>query len=232
MPGLTVEENVQHYDKYQPEFGAIADPLNANVDPAKAVELSLKLSRMAREHIMLLNETFKQAMEDEVVTVGDKARAYWVADARFVNAESAQAAGIRQELYAAAGPMEERGAQVLAAIAPTDPKVDALLAKIRPGTGYRDRANDCQALYVALTDRQERVVGSGLMTEAEIKKLGEIGDKLVQPIAVETSAGKQAETTCNQAFTYFIRAWKYLAGRLQLISDEHSLGLDIPSLYR
>lgn len=231
MPGLTVEENVKHFDTYAPKFTTIEEPLNANVDPAKAVELSLKLEEICRQHIMLLNETFKVPMEDDVVTAADKARAYWVANARFIDAETTQAAGIRQELYQAAGGLEDRGAQVLGAIAPGDQKVSALLADIRPGTGYRDRANDCQKLYVALNDRKDKVIASGLMTEAEIKKLGEIGDQLVQPIA-DSTVGKEAEKVCNQAFTFFIHAWKKLAGRMALVAEENKLEIEIPSLYR
>ena len=191
----------------------------------------MKLEAMGREHIMLINETFKAPMEEDITTLADKARAYWVANARFVDAETTQAAGIRQELYQAAGQLEDRGAQVLAAIAPNDKKVTALLADIRPGTGYRDRANDCQKLYVALTDRKEKVVGSGLMTEDEIKRLGEIGDQLVQPIA-DSTVGKEAEKVCNQAFTLFIGAWKKLVGRVTLVAEENGLSIEIPSLYR
>ncbi len=231
MPSLTVEDNVKHFETYAPKFTTIDEPLNANIDPAKAVELSLKLEELGREHVMLFSETFKTPMEDDIVTLADKARAYWVANARFVDAETTQGAGIRQEIYQVAGQLEDRGAQVLGAIAPGDPKVSALLAAIRPGTGYRDRANDCQKLYVALTDRKDKVIASGLMTEAEIKKLGEIGDQLVQPIA-DSAAGDEAKTVCNQAFTFFIHAWKKLAGRMALVAEENNLNLEIPSLYR
>ena len=103
---------------------------------------------------------------------------------------------------------------------------------MRPGTGYADRADDLNRLFLMLSPRRERVVGSGLMTVSELEHLGAMAPKLLEPLGRNDSAIAAAERLCDQAFTYFMQAWKKIVGRLRLVLDEQGKDIKLPSLYR
>ncbi len=231
MPGLNLDNTKNHLDDNRATIVAIEDVLKANVDPTLAVERAHELSAIARQHIDLLDKTFREGMADMVVELPNYGKAFWAAnDLVTSNATPEATSGRRYELYIKAGEMEKRAAQVLAALFPKDDEIEKTLEKVRPGTGYRDRAADCNVLFLELDKRRETVVASTMMTDDDIARLGSIATQLVARERPATGTPADAKLR-DQAFTYFFRAWDKVRERLALVLHEAGLAIKLPTLY-
>ena len=231
MPNLNLENTLKHLDALRGTITTIEEPLRANLPPTRAVEAAKELSAIGREHFDAYLKTFADHDDTLIIDLADRAMAYWAADAKLVD-KAKQEVGERAELYVKAGFMKDRAATVLNAIFPNDDEVGKTLATVRPGTGYADRANDCNRLFVALAPRRGKVVASGLMTADEIERLGAIAPRLLEPVRPDDADAQAADRLRDQAFTYFIHAWKKAFKRLDLVISEEGQDIKLPSLYR
>lgn len=225
----TAEDALQ---RLMPELEAIPsdDTTRCNVAAITAVEASQKTVEMLPPDLERMREVFKQPPETEAAGLVDRSMALWAAQKR-VDAVDAAETPDRAVFYQEAGELKELAVKVLDLVAPKETKVVELLDRIRPGWGYRDRADDLTALYPELHRRRADLVRRELMTEEQIARVGTLAPKLLQG-PKDTVASAKAALLRDRAWTHFIRAWREIRRHLAFLYSYDPAGLkEYPSLY-
>ncbi len=111
------------------------------------------------------------------------------------------------KLYAEGGGLKDRAVKVLYLLDGGNAEVARVLEHVQPGTGYRDRAEDLAALHPLLIARRDKIAATGLMTSADISRLGEISPLLLDPRGGVSDSLKAARLLRHRAYTHFIEAY-------------------------
>ena len=116
-----------------------------------------------------------------------------------------------------------------------DKKVRKILADIRKGHGYLDRANDLMALADLFLSRLEEAMAETNITEQDIHNLSNMGIQLINLIHPETkeSAATDMKLMRDQAYTLFFEKYEAIrrAAKYVFWMDEEKLQTDYPALH-
>ena len=205
------------------------DTRTTNVRGTHAVSTAQKMTEEAAKHRTAIEAPFKTSPFEQIDQLIPRAFALWAAEKRIE--ATADASSKLSARYAEAGELKTVAVKVLDLIAVDDPAVRKILDAIRPGTGYADRADDLTALHPHLDARKEKIISMGVMTEAQIDRIGVLGSTLlVQENNKE--AADAATLLRNQAFTYFYAAWREVERHIDFVYFHDSEArAAYPSLY-
>jgi len=185
----------------------------SNVRATDAVSAAQKLVEQATKDRAAIEAPFKTSPFEQIRTLVPRALAFWAADKQ-TEGVAVEASDI-PALYAEAGELKTVAVKVLDLIAGQDPAVGKVLDAIRPGTGYADRADDLTALHPLLLARKAAIVNMGVMTEAQVDRVGALAPKLLAEDYDQASVA--AALLRNRAFTHFYAAWSEVERHLDFV---------------
>ena len=196
-------------EKLMPAISALDEGAleRCNATGVAAVETSRKMVTLLAEDRPAMEAAFCSPPAVEMEELEARALALWAAEKR-VDAAAPEPVSNLPALYAEGGKLKERAVKVLAIIAGEDSEVKRTLEKVRPGTGYRDRADDLTALHPFVLERKAEILQKELMIEAEMRRMGEIAPLLLDPKGGPSSEIEAARLLRNQAWTHFLRAYE------------------------
>lgn len=215
-----------------PELEAIAaaDVSRCNVAGTTAVEASQQTVEMLEPDLERMREVFVKPPETEAATLVERAMALWAAQKRAETLDPDEGPD-RVELFQEAGELKERSIKVLDLVAGDDSKTRKVLEQVRPGFGYRDRADDLTALYPQLDLRRADLVRRELMTEEQITRVGTLAPELLRE-PTDARAMTEAALLRDRAWTHFQRAWREIRRHLAFLYADDPAGLQrYPNLY-
>lgn len=231
MPEYNLENAEKDFATHEAEIRKVEGPRlkTANVGGPRTVEEALHLQKMARERMARLEEVFKMPPAREIGVLDSRALAHLAAEKR-VQAITTDDVGLRQELYQKAGEEKTWAIKVLDIVGSNDSTVQKVLADVRPGSGYQDRASDVAALHPQLVRFQLPLVEQQLMSEQRIAQFGTMTKKLLTPVD-RTTQLTAAEKLQNQAFSYFVEAWDAVIKPLRYVMELDGDTTPLPRLY-
>ena len=103
-----------------------------------------------------------------------------------------------------------------------------VLAAVRPGTGYENRANDVAALHSQLVRFEGTLVERQLMTSDRIAKFGAMTKALLKPLS-DSNDVMAAKKLHDQTFSYFIESWTEV--HLRFVIERAGEDVELPKLY-
>ncbi len=177
-----------------------------NVDMLSMVIGGLELSEAAMRDLDVFERVFKDPPLDEAKGLRTATLAMWGAQL-----ELERRIGLKEERRKDAVALSKLAARLrrefLSAaewIWADDPKVRDFLAEVRKGRGYRDRANDLNALAGLFRERMNEVTAKTSITPEQVDELARVGVQLLdmlQPVD-EDPAIAAAKDLRNRAYVY------------------------------
>ena len=194
-------------ERHQEAIQAIRDDRTrrCNVPGTRIVEVSQAVVELIADDIASLRQLFDAPPTQAIDTLIDRGLAVWAAEKR-VDTIDPSAPGNRQALFAEGGQLKSLAVKVLDLVAGDETDVARALQDVRPGTGYRDRADDLTTLHPHLDNRRDDLVARQLMTAAQIDRIGSLGSLLLAPQGDQAPELKAARLLHDKAFTYYYQA--------------------------
>ncbi len=242
--GGALEEDLKHLEEDEEPTEEARDALHrlrSEIDEVKQAELeqvlmsggrasayAQRVEPLYQEALPQLRAHYKILPEKQLGLLRSAALAFWRArrDVGLIDPTS----GTLRKHYEEAGELKEAVSDLLKVVGRGDPQVQRLLNKIRPGTGYEDRANDLNDLYPTVKHYQEILLKKALLTEAQIESIPKLAESLLAP-SKEKAALQKARLLRDRAWTYFLKIQKEMARYLRFIYHDEPTILAQIDLY-
>ncbi|MCK6511053.1 hypothetical protein L6R29_13910 [Myxococcota bacterium] len=168
---------------------------------AQASAYATRMDAKLKEALPALRATFVSVPEKQFALLRKAALAFWSAQRAVELLDPNSIAA--QEKYEEAGVLKEYVIQVLRVVGFGDKKVEEVIEKVKPGTGYVDRANDLQDLSRAVETYKATILQKELLTPAQITSLQSMAEALLAPTQSE-SVSEEARLERDRAWTFFL----------------------------
>ena len=155
---------------------------------------------------------------DVMLSIDKRSLAVFAAEKRVVAIDPTPVSDL-PALYTEAGELKSQSLKLLDLTAGDEEEVARTIARVQPGTGYTDRANDLGAIHPMLMKYKSAILGTSLMTQAQIDRVGELVPLLLQPKTGKPAALEAARVLRNQAYTYFMRSYTEIRRHAAFIHD-------------
>jgi len=196
---------------------------------ALAVKYAQRLAPILQDAMPELQRFFKILPEESFGMLSKAASAFWSAQRAFERIDPSSQT--LQKLYKEAGELKETVIGVLQAVGRKDPEVQRVLALVKPGTGYLDRADDLLDLHAVVKTYQETLLKKELLSLEEIQDLTHFATALTAPTkgAADLEAARSLR---DRAWTFFLQiqgeAERYLTF---LYAPDQAKLASLPRLY-
>ena len=163
------------------------------------------------EDLPIINHHFKFFSINDVELLLNKARAFWCLETRFDNTKHKSA---RKEVYTEANKLRKKAIQLLELTYGDNQDITHVIKVTKPGHSYVDRANDLLILHPILEEKREKLIASGLISDEEINRIGELPEILIDNTRDDKKAARLLR---NKAWTLFIKGYYELRRHLEFI---------------
>jgi hypothetical protein len=199
---LPSEEAKEALEKVKPYLAALPEKelKQPRVAGARAVAYAIRMQEMLDMAMPALREIFKVLPEEELGRLKTAALAFWSTQ-RAVELVDPSSKSSRQS-YLKAGELKELVIQVLQFVGRGDSEVSRVLAVVKPGTGYVDRANDLLDLHTAIKKYQADILKKELLSAEQIEAMPTMAEQLLAP-SQETANIATLRQMRDRAWSYF-----------------------------